>query len=87
MQTTEYVLCISRPKGNQARMIRQIRWEKPDTGWVKLNTDGSASDLLNAAGCGGLMRAEQGNWIGGFSKHIGNTNSFIAEVWALRDGL
>ena len=68
-------------------MIRQIRWEKPDIGWVKLNTNGSFSDLLNAAGYGGLIRDDQGNWIGGFSRHIGNTDSFLAEIWALRDGL
>ena len=68
-------------------MIRQIRWEKPDIGWVKLNTNGSFSDLLNAAGYGGLIRDDQGNWIGGFSRHIGNTDSFLAKIWALRDGL
>ena len=72
---------------NQTRMIRQIRWEKPDLGWVKLNTEGSTFDLLNAMGCGGLIRDDQGNWLGGFLRHIGHTNSFIAEVWALRDGL
>ena len=68
-------------------MIRQIRWEKPDSGWVKLNTDGLASDLLKIAGCGGLIRDDQRNWLRGFSRHIGHANSFIAEVWALQDGL
>ena len=87
MQATEYALCINRPNRNQTRMIRQIRWEKPDSCWVKLNTDGSASDLLNAAGCGGLIRDDQGNWLRGFSRHVSHANSFIAEVWALRDGL
>ena len=53
----------------------------------ELNIDGSASNLLNAAGCGGLIRDDQGNWIGGFSRYIRNTNNFIVEVWALRDGL
>ena len=42
---------------------------------------------MNAAGCGGLIRDDQGRWLGGFSRHIGHTNSFIAEAWALRDGL
>ena len=28
-----------------------------------------------------------GDWIGGFSKSIGFTTSFIAELWALRDRL
>ena len=61
IQAIEYALCISQPRRNQARMIRHIRWDKPNTGWVKLNTNGSASDLLNVAGCGGLMRDDQGN--------------------------
>ena len=54
---------------------------------MKLNTDGSASDLLNATGSGGLIRDGQGNWIEGFSRNIGHTNSFLVEIWALRDGL
>ena len=39
------------------------------------------------AGCGGLVRDEHGNWIGGFTRYIGSTNSFIAELWGLREGL
>ena len=54
---------------------------------MKLNTDRLASDLLNAAGSGGLIRDDQGNWIEGFSRNIGHTNSFLIEIWALRDGL
>ena len=42
---------------------------------------------MNAAGCGGLIRDDQGNWFGGFLRHVGHANSFIAKVWALRDGL
>ena len=54
---------------------------------MKLNTTGSASDLLNTAGSGGLIRDDQGNWIEGFLRNIGHTNSFLVEIWALRDGL
>ena len=28
-----------------------------------------------------------GHWIKGFSRALGTTNSFIAELWALRNGL
>ena len=42
---------------------------------------------MNVARCGGLIRDDQGNWLGGFLRHIGHANSFIAEVWALGDGL
>ena len=33
------------------------------------------------------MRDEHGNWVGGFTRHIGSTNNFIAELWGLREGL
>lgn len=80
MQATEFAHCISRPRGNQLRVITQIRWEKPNTGWVKLNTNGSSAESLNKAGSGGLTRDEQGNWIVGFTRNIGQANSFIAET-------
>ena len=37
--------------------------------------------------CGGLIRNDKGNWLMGFSRNIGQANSFMAECWALRDGL
>ena len=37
--------------------------------------------------CGGIIGDERGQWIMGFSKRIGVANSFIAELWGLRDGL
>ncbi|KAL0004154.1 hypothetical protein SO802_011715 [Lithocarpus litseifolius] len=68
-------------------MVKQISWDKPDPGWLKLNTDGSSKGLLGAAAGGGLIRDEGGNWVAGFSRKIGRTDSFVAEIWALRDGL
>lgn len=64
-----------------------IRWERPESGWLKLNTDGSYDDLLGNARGGSLIRDEQGQWVAGFTRKIGRANSFIAEAWALRDGL
>ncbi|KAL4621362.1 hypothetical protein ACB092_06G222000 [Castanea dentata] len=56
-------------------------------GWVKLNTDGSSRGSAGAAAGGGLIRDEVGNWVIGFSRRIGRADSFVAEIWALRDGL
>ena len=39
------------------------------------------------AGCGGLVRSADGQWVVGFSKRIGATSSFAAEWWGLREGL
>ena len=63
------------------------RWEKPPEGWIKLNSDGCAAGSPGLVGCGGVVRDSHGNWVTGFSRHIGITNSFVAEQWGLRDGL
>ena len=56
-------------------------------GWLTLNIDGSATGNSSIAGGGGLIRDENGEWVTGFARRIGSTNSFLAELWALRDGL
>ena len=45
------------------------------------------SEILGMAGCGGVVRNEEGQWVAGFSNRIGITSSFAAEVWGLREGL
>ena len=42
---------------------------------------------MERAGYGGIIRDEHGSWVVGFTRHIGSTNSFVAELWGLRDGL
>ena len=56
-------------------------------GWLTLNTDGLATSNLGLAGGGGLIRDKNGDWVTGFARRIGSINSFMAELWALRDGL
>ena len=60
---------------------------EPQVGWKKLNTDGASKGNPGLAGCGGVVRDENGRWIAGFSRHIGVTSSFEAELWGLREGL
>ena len=38
-------------------------------------------------GGGDLIKDEKGDWVIGFARKIRNTTSFMAELWALRDGL
>ena len=86
-RATEYTYCaLSCIKPNRM-IMKQVRWEKPQVGWVKLNTDGASGPGTDRTGCGGIIRDEQGRWITGFSRRIGVANSFIAELWGLRDGL
>ena len=39
------------------------------------------------AGGGGLIRDGNGTWLIGFARKIGTATSFLAELWALQDGL
>ena len=52
-----------------------------------MNTDGSSLGNPGPAGGGGVIRDEEGAWIVGFARNIGITSSYLAELWASRDGL
>ena len=84
---TEFMYCVSSPRCSVPRVVVACRWEKPPEGWMKLNSDGCAAGSSGLAGCGGVVRDSHGNWVTGFSRHIGIINSFVAEQWGLRDGL
>ncbi|PKI57332.1 hypothetical protein CRG98_022277 [Punica granatum] len=64
-----------------------IAWTSLPPGWMKLNTDRSASGNLGRAGAGGILRNELGRWIRGFALFLGTTNSLVAELWAIHEGL
>ena len=83
----EFFYCAYFPKISSQLIAKQIRWEKPGLGWVKLNTDGSSLGNPGLAGGGGLIRDEEGAWVVGFARNIGISFSFIVELWALRDRL
>ena len=68
MQAMEFMLCASKPTRNNHLVVKQASWEKPDPGWIKLNTDGSSSGSVGIAVGGGLIRDEFGNWLIGFSR-------------------
>ena len=68
MQAMEFKLCASKPTRNNHLVVKQASWEKPDPGWIKLNTDGSLSGSVGTAAGGGLIRDEFGNWVIGFSR-------------------
>ena len=54
---------------------------------MKLNTNGLAMRNLERVGGGGLIRDHDGVWLKGFARGLGYTNSALAKLWALRDGL
>lgn len=70
MQASEYYLCASQPVHSSRMVLRQIKWEKSDLGWLKLNTDGSSNSDLGSAIGGGLIRDERGSWVVGFTRKL-----------------
>ena len=62
-QAKEYIHCVAAPRLQTRRVLRSIRWERPEHGWRKLNTDGACSELHGLAGYGGVVRNEDGHWV------------------------
>lgn len=85
--TTE--LCFNLPRKEPSSDIETIlvNWKPPPPNFFKLNTDGLVTGNPGPAGAGGIIHDHTGNWVKGFPRKIGNTNSLAAELWGLRDGL
>jgi ribonuclease HI len=72
------------------RQVQQwvnISWLPPPNGWLALNTDGAMKASERKAGCGGVLRSDTGVWIEGFSKALGDTTAYMAELWGIYEGL
>ena len=79
--------CAQKSKASTPRISVQLRWEKTQQNWYKLNTNRASLGNLSTSGGGGVIRNEEDHGIRGFSRNIGTTTSLIAEIWALRDWL
>ena len=86
-RASEYFYCACNQLSTKRLVLKSICWEKPREGWLTLNVDGAAAGASGMAGGGGLIRDGNGDWVIGFARKIGTTTSFMAELWALRDGL
>lgn len=64
-----------------------VTWHPPEADFIMLNSDGAVKARLGLASVGGLFRNHNGDWIIGYVSRIGVTNSLLAELWGLREGL
>lgn len=78
---------LSERSRGRERVEMQISWQKPPSGWIKLNTDGAAKGNLGLATAGGILRDEYGMWHGGFALNIGICSAPMAELWGVYYGL
>ena len=86
-RASEFFFCASNALVTKRMIVKNIRWEKLRAGWLTLNFDGSVASTVGPAGGGGLVRDENGEWVMGFARRIGNASNYLVELWALRDGL
>ncbi|KAF4352147.1 hypothetical protein F8388_012271 [Cannabis sativa] len=61
------------------------KWKKPNSGWTKLNTDGSLD--RTTAGIGGLLRDHNGQPLCAFVSKAPGNDVFSVELWAIWRGL
>ena len=59
----------------------------PPNPFIKINTDGSALGNPGVVEVGGILRNHLGQWISGFSLHMGLTTNNMAKLSAVRQGL
>ena len=87
MQVREFIYCVANSLEKNDMVSKEVKWAKPAIGWHRLNTDGSFNGASGLAGCGGLIRDSNGQWVKGFAKRIVAESSLAAELWGLREGL
>lgn len=69
----------------ESRII-EVAWRKSNIGWCKINVVGRCS-TNGEVGCGGVIRDDCGEWLGGFSMNLSGCNAQEAEMWGLVEGL
>ncbi|XP_059078016.1 uncharacterized protein LOC131876594 [Cryptomeria japonica] len=66
---------------------KEVRWEKPQNNWVKLNFDGACRGNPGQAGFGAVIRNKEGNVVSGTYGYIGHATNNEAKIRALEVGL
>ena len=69
---------------SQARIPHFVWWQVAPDPYIKLNIDGSAIGNPRLAGARGLLRDGLGEWITGFSLHLGLASNNMAELAVVR---
>lgn len=82
----QHVIGVGAVGMGRASKLLHICWQPPQDGWIALHMNGASRSML-FAGCGGLLRGAHGEWLGGFSRNLGITSAYEAELWGVLEGL
>ncbi|CAA7032614.1 unnamed protein product [Microthlaspi erraticum] len=85
--TLAHATQATRASGMISRAERRTVWMRPQTNWVKVNTDGASRGNPGLATAGGVLRDERGHWRCGFALNIGICSAPLAELWGVYYGL
>ncbi|KAA3472860.1 reverse transcriptase [Gossypium australe] len=53
----------------RATLVVRIKWCPPNSGWVKINTDGASNNDGNRSATAGVIRDSHGNWVAGSNQN------------------
>ncbi|KAA3467341.1 endonuclease/exonuclease/phosphatase family protein [Gossypium australe] len=80
--------------GHSAKMSHLVcsskteqRWQRPNSGWVKINVDGFVSNNNTKAAIGGAVRDSNGKWLTGFNMVTWMDEIFKIEARAIVEGM
>nr|POF19420.1 plant intracellular ras-group-related lrr protein 6 [Quercus suber] len=76
----EYFFCAERNGMLKSPKMIMVRWNRPSSGWYKLNTSGFALGNLGMGSGGGLIHDSNGMRVKGFTKNIGHATSVDEEL-------
>jgi ribonuclease HI len=74
-------------RGQRKKDTVFIGWKRPPEGWIKLNCDGAYKESVDLAGCDGLLRDSDVQWIQGYTRKIGALDALHAEMWGMYAGM
>lgn len=62
-------------------------WQRSEPGWVKLNVDGSVSNITSKAAVGRVVRDANGKWLTGLTMAMGMVEVFLVEARGVLEGM
>ncbi|CAI0401383.1 unnamed protein product [Linum tenue] len=73
--------------GNKAGEWIGVGWNRPQPGWSCVNTDGSVELASQSSTAGGVVRDDQGHFLGAFAMNLGGGSITRAELMGILQGL
>ncbi|XP_059284799.1 uncharacterized protein LOC132038092 [Lycium ferocissimum] len=74
-------------KARNSFSIIQVKWNPPNNGWVKINSDGCSKGNPGLSGGGGVIRDHLGNLVMAYAMNLNIQTNNYAEAIAMKSGI